>query len=87
MTRRRWLLVTALLVVVLVVLFHVAGGWYFAGVLRDDALDASARRDDLVRDYDVDVLTVVGDTANRWMAIAQCFAGGPEDPPAPGERV
>jgi uncharacterized protein (TIGR03084 family) len=31
-------------------------------------------------------LTVVGDTAERWMAIAQCFAGGPEDPPKPGER-
>ena len=31
-------------------------------------------------------LTVVGDTATRWMAIAQCFAGGPEEPPAPGLR-
>jgi len=32
-------------------------------------------------------LDVVGDTATRWMAIAQCFAGGPVDPPKPGERV
>ena len=32
-------------------------------------------------------LTVVGDTAERWMAIAQCFAAGPEDPPRPGERT
>ena len=32
-------------------------------------------------------LTVVGDTASGWMAIAQCFAGGPEDPPAPGQRT
>jgi uncharacterized protein (TIGR03084 family) len=32
-------------------------------------------------------LSVVGDTARQWMAIAQCFAGGPEDPPKPGERV
>jgi uncharacterized protein (TIGR03084 family) len=32
-------------------------------------------------------LEVVGDTARRWMAIAQCFAGGPADPPKPGERV
>lgn len=31
-------------------------------------------------------LRVVGDTATRWMAIAQCFAGPPEDPPAPGTR-
>jgi uncharacterized protein (TIGR03084 family) len=32
-------------------------------------------------------LTVVGETAKRWMSIAQCFAGGPVDPPAPGERA
>ena len=32
-------------------------------------------------------LTVVGDTARQWMAIAQCFAGGPENPPSPGDRV
>jgi uncharacterized protein (TIGR03084 family) len=32
-------------------------------------------------------LEVVGETATRWMAIAQCFAGGPEDPPKPGERT
>jgi uncharacterized protein (TIGR03084 family) len=32
-------------------------------------------------------LEVVGETAMRWMAIAQCFAGGPEDPPQPGQRT
>ena len=32
-------------------------------------------------------LQVVGETATRWMAIAQCFAGGPTDPPKPGERL
>ena len=32
-------------------------------------------------------LEVVGDTATAWMAIAQCFAGGPADPPKPGERA
>ena len=32
-------------------------------------------------------LVVVGPTATRWMAIAQCFAGSPVDPPAPGERA
>ncbi len=32
-------------------------------------------------------LEVVGETATRWMAIAQCFAGGPADPPKSGERA
>ena len=32
-------------------------------------------------------LEVVGDIATRWMAIAQCFAGGPADPPKPGSRA
>jgi uncharacterized protein (TIGR03084 family) len=32
-------------------------------------------------------LDVVGDVATRWMSIAQCFAGGPVDPPKPGERT
>ena len=31
-------------------------------------------------------LQVVGPVAREWMAIAQCFAGGPVDPPAPGTR-
>ena len=31
-------------------------------------------------------LKVVGEAATRWMAIAQCFAGPPETPPAPGTR-
>ncbi|MEE8557360.1 MAG: TIGR03084 family protein, partial [Myxococcota bacterium] len=31
-------------------------------------------------------LRVVGETAGRWMAIAQCFAGAPNDPPKPGAR-
>ena len=31
-------------------------------------------------------LEVRGDIARRWMSIAQCFAGPPEDPPAPGTR-
>lgn len=32
-------------------------------------------------------LLVNGSNAKAWMAIAQCFAGPPEDPPAPGSRV
>jgi uncharacterized protein (TIGR03084 family) len=31
-------------------------------------------------------MKVVGETAKAWMAIAQCFAGPPENPPAPGTR-
>ena len=31
-------------------------------------------------------LQVTGDVAREWMSIAQCFAGAPADPPAPGER-
>lgn len=34
---------------------------------------------------DVD-LEVVGKPAQEWMAIAQCFAGPPENPPPPGRR-
>ena len=32
-------------------------------------------------------LRVTGRIAQQWMAIAQCFAGGPVDPPEPGERT
>lgn len=32
-------------------------------------------------------LRVVGESARRWMSVAQCFAGPPRDPPAPGERA
>ena len=31
-------------------------------------------------------LALTGNTAERWMAIAQCFAGAPNDPPKKGER-
>lgn len=32
-------------------------------------------------------LKVTGPIATRWMAIAQCFAGAPKDPPPPGTRT
>lgn len=32
-------------------------------------------------------LEVQGPVARRWMSVAQCFAGPPADPPAPGSRV
>jgi uncharacterized protein (TIGR03084 family) len=31
-------------------------------------------------------LLVEGDIARQWMAVAQCFAGPPQDPPPPGSR-
>lgn len=31
-------------------------------------------------------LTTTGEAAAQWMQIAQCFAGGPETPPAPNTR-
>lgn len=31
-------------------------------------------------------LRVTGEAARHWMSIVQCFAGPPEDPPAPGSR-
>lgn len=31
-------------------------------------------------------LTVTGQPARTWMSLAQCFAGPPENPPAPGTR-
>jgi uncharacterized protein (TIGR03084 family) len=31
-------------------------------------------------------LTVIGEPARIWMSLAQCFAGPPENPPAPGTR-
>lgn len=32
-------------------------------------------------------LVITGGPAKQWMSIAQCFAGPPEDPPAPGSRL
>ena len=39
-----------------------------------------------VRNIADTTLQVRGHTATAWMAIAQCFAGRPENPPAPGTR-
>jgi uncharacterized protein (TIGR03084 family) len=40
-----------------------------------------------VRNIADTALVVTGKNARNWMAKAQCFAGPPEDPPAPGTRV
>jgi uncharacterized protein (TIGR03084 family) len=39
-----------------------------------------------VRNIADTTLRVTGETATAWMAIAQCFAGSPENPPVPGTR-
>lgn len=39
------------------------------------------------RNFEDTGLRVMGASAQQWMAIAQCFAGPPENPPAPGTRV
>jgi uncharacterized protein (TIGR03084 family) len=40
-----------------------------------------------VRNVEDTDLRVVGDIVSQWMEIAQCFAGGPVDPPKPGYRL
>ena len=39
-----------------------------------------------VRNIADTTLKVTGPNATEWMSIAQCFAGAPEQPPAPGAR-
>jgi len=50
-----------------------------------DAVDF-ARVVTQVRSVGDTALKTIGDTAARWMKIAQCFAGPPEQPPAMGQR-
>jgi hypothetical protein len=38
------------------------------------------------RNIEDTALRVSGEVAREWMALAQCFAGAPETPPAPGTR-
>ena len=40
-----------------------------------------------VRNIADTALEVKGDVATHWMSIAQCFAGGPVDPPKPRQRT
>ena len=53
-----------------------------SGAAEDFALVVTQRRN--VADTR---LNVAGAGAGRWMQIAQCFAGRPETPPAPGARA
>jgi uncharacterized protein (TIGR03084 family) len=38
------------------------------------------------RNIEDTALRVSGEVAHEWMSMAQCFAGPPETPPAPGSR-
>lgn len=57
-----------------------------SGLVEGDALDF-AQTVTQVRNVADTALRVENEAARRWMEIAQCFAGGPVDPPKPGERV
>ena len=64
--------------------------WEFGTPATDDRIDGSAvafaQVVTQVRNVaDTDLVTT-GQTARDWMAMAQCFAGPPHDPPAPGTR-
>ena len=64
--------------------------WEFNEYSENDLIEGSATEFCQVvtqtRNVQDTTLTVVGETANRWMNLAQCFAGAPQDPPPPGTR-
>jgi uncharacterized protein (TIGR03084 family) len=57
-----------------------------SGRIEGDALDF-CQVVTQVRNVADTALEVKGEVATRWMSIAQCFAGGPVDPPKPGQRT
>ncbi len=59
---RKFALWTAASLAVLALVFHAAGGWYFASALDRGALSAEARRESLKPNYDVRVLAVEADS-------------------------
>lgn len=66
------------------------GHWSFGDAQEGNRIEGSAlgfaqvvTQTRNVADTDLDV---TGEVAGQWMAMAQCFAGPPEDPPAPGSR-
>lgn len=46
------------MIVLVLLVVHLVGGWYFANVLRDDALDPATRRESAAFDYEVEVIRV-----------------------------
>lgn len=65
--------------------------WLFNETNTDDSVRGSAvefaQVVTQVRNVADTELVVSGEVATAWMAIAQCFAGPPVEPPAPGSRV
>ena len=57
-----------------------------SGRIEGDALDF-CQVVTQVRSVADTALEVEGEVATHWMSIAQCFAGGPADPPKPGQRT
>lgn len=57
-----------------------------SGRIEGDALDF-CQVVTQVRNIADTALEVEGEVAARWMSIAQCFAGGPVDPPKLGQRT
>jgi uncharacterized protein (TIGR03084 family) len=57
-----------------------------SGLIEGDAVDF-CQVVTQVRNVADTALRVTGEVATRWMSIAQCFAGGPVDPPRPGQRT
>jgi uncharacterized protein (TIGR03084 family) len=57
-----------------------------SGSIQGDAVDF-CRTVTQVRNVADTALEVEGEVAKQWMSIAQCFAGGAEDPPEPGMRT
>ncbi len=64
--------------------------WQWGTGQRDNSVEGLAvdfaRVVTQVRNVADTSLRVTGPVAERWMASAQCFAGPPETPPAPGTR-
>ncbi|MFQ5457174.1 MAG: TIGR03084 family metal-binding protein [Myxococcota bacterium] len=64
--------------------------WEWNAEVQSDRVEGSATEFcqvvTQVRNIADTTLRVTGDAARAWMAIAQCFAGPPSDPPAPGTR-
>lgn len=64
--------------------------WHFGDESEDERISGKAEEFcqvvTQVRNIADTQLDVRGDVAKRWMSIAQCFAGAPNDPPPKGAR-
>jgi pimeloyl-ACP methyl ester carboxylesterase len=65
----RWLRRTLVWGVLLLLVFHLGGGWYFAGVIHDRALSGEARRASTDFDPDLEVVAVLDESNGDIPAI------------------